>query len=51
MLAGEAVCPRVRNKEMKEQKFPKERVDLGSAEDSVKVGTEVLSSLGDQHRK
>lgn len=32
-------------------KIPEERVDLRSAEDSVKVGTDVLCSLGEQHRK
>jgi hypothetical protein len=29
----------------------KEAVDQASAEDSIKVGTEILSALGEQHRK
>jgi hypothetical protein len=33
------------------QKRERERLDQGSAEDSIKVGTEILSALGEQHRK
>jgi len=35
----------------RQSKFPEERVDLRSAQDSVKIGTDVLCSLGEQHRK
>jgi hypothetical protein len=36
---------------MKTSQQRKEAVDQASAEDSIKVGTEILSALGEQHRK